>query len=148
MSTREEMARRLERLWTANKSAHPLYKTWTSIKERCFCITDKRYENYGKRGVSMAAEWYYDFWKFVLDMGHRPEGMSIERVNNSGHYTPDNCIWADKSVQVANRRKRKGRVVTVNGILFPSVSDAARILNVPRKRIQRALKGGDEAWLL
>lgn len=91
----------------AGNSAHPLYKTWESMKQRCNNENATKYNNYGGRGISVCARWNYDFWSFVEDMGARPEGRTLDRVDNDGNYEPTNCRWATPTEQAANSRPKK-----------------------------------------
>lgn len=63
------------------------------------------YRHYGKRGITICPQWQDDFDQFLKDMGHRPEGMSLERKNNEGHYTPENCTWGTRCEQAGNTRR-------------------------------------------
>ncbi len=96
------------------KTHHPLYKTWCNMLSRCYCPTDRRYDDYGGRGVTVCREWRDDFYQFVADMGQRPVAHSIERSDNDGNYCASNCVWATRSQQDRNRRSNTR--ITCNGV--------------------------------
>ena len=83
---------------------HPLYNTWSNMRRRCNSITNPCYWLYGGRGVKVCPRWSKSFWLFVRDMGERPEGHSLDRIDPNGNYCPENCRWADKQTQSLNRR--------------------------------------------
>lgn len=92
------------------RSAHPLYGVWKMMIQRCHTPTNKDYEDYGGRGIRVCDRWRNDFQAFADDMGPRPDGMTVERVNRDGNYEPSNCEWATWSAQAFNRRpKGSGR---------------------------------------
>lgn len=91
--------------WKGGKSTHPLYETYNCMIARCHRVTHKRYSDYGGRGITVCERWREDFWNFVADMGRRPRGHTLDRVDNDRGYSPDNCRWASKSAQNKNRRR-------------------------------------------
>lgn len=87
--------------------AHPLYSTWLEMRKRCNQKNRKDYKYYGHRGISVDPSWD-DFNKFVEDMGDKPtKKHTIDRINNDGNYSKDNCRWATMSEQARNKNFSK-----------------------------------------
>jgi len=88
------------------------YKSWENMIQRCTNPGAPNYEDYGGRGVAVCERWR-NFGNFLADMGERPPGTSLDRINNEGDYEPDNCRWATVAEQVRNTRRNV--TVTIDG---------------------------------
>lgn len=84
----------------------PTYRSWLGMKDRCTNKTHVGWKYYGGRGIRVCKRWKKSFTAFLCDMGERPEGTSLDRINVNGHYTPKNCRWTTASVQARNKRKQ------------------------------------------
>lgn len=93
---------------THNMSSHKLATTWAGMMSRCYKKEDISYKNYGGRGITVCDKWHY-LPNFIEDMSPKPEGCTLDRIDNSKGYSPDNCKWSTYSDQSINRRKRKNK---------------------------------------
>jgi hypothetical protein len=100
------------------KNPHPLYSVWQSMLNRCRNPNARAYPDYGGRGITVCDEWR-DFDQFVADMGPRPVGMSLDRIDNDGNYTPSNCRWATRKEQ--QRNQRRAVFVTIEGTRYRAI---------------------------
>lgn len=94
-------------------SRTPAYRVWVAMIHRCTNRNYFAYPRYGGRGVNVCERWL-DVRAFVADMGQPPQGHSLERVDNDGPYTPENCVWATSVQQTRNRRNT--RLLTHEGV--------------------------------
>jgi len=83
------------------------YRAWDAMKYRCHTPSSKSYARYGGRGITVCDRWRNSFEAFLDDMGEPPEGATLDRIDNSRGYNPDNCRWADAKEQARNRRSNR-----------------------------------------
>ena len=88
-------------------SATKLYRLWESIKARCYNPKRKDYNNYGGRGITICKEWFcFDAFKnWALENGYQ-ETLTLDRIDNSSNYCPENCRWTTMKEQCSNRRPK------------------------------------------
>lgn len=83
------------------------YRTYASMLGRCYNENNEKYPIYGERGISVCDEWRESFETFFEDMGSKPKGLTLERMDVNRNYCKDNCIWDTPNEQAYNQRKRK-----------------------------------------
>lgn len=96
-----------------NKENNPEYNSWKCMMARCYNQGHMHFNSYGGRGIFVCEQWH-DFDAFISDMGKRPNGHSLDRIDNEKGYGPDNCRWATAKQQANNRRNNT--VIEVNGV--------------------------------
>jgi hypothetical protein len=106
------------------KSHHPLYKKWQDMKSRCYNKNNKRYYNYGGRGISICEKWhdFENFYNWAMKHGYK-KGLTIERKDVDGNYCPNNCTFIPFADQIKTRKYN--RYVTIDGVT-KTVADWSR----------------------
>jgi len=102
---------------THGQKNHELYPTWRNMIDRCYNLKSSSYKSYGLRGITVCESWRNSIQAFLTDMGERPPGYTLERVNVNGNYESSNCKWIPFRLQARNRRSN--RMVEYKGEIKP-----------------------------
>ena len=116
------------------------YGSWVAAKTRCTNSNAPQYEGYGSRGISMCKRWSDSFAAFLEDMGEKPDGYTIERIDVNGDYEPSNCKWIPAKDQAKN--KRNSVFVVFRGKRM-AACDAAELLGISTNKCYRWIKNGN-----
>ena len=119
-----------------NKS--PTWRSWRAMKQRCLYPKAMNYPDYGGRGITVCQRWM-KFDNFLSDMGERPDGTTIDRIDSNGNYEPSNCRWSTSKMQNANRKNSK--LFTLNG-KTQCLPDWARDAGLSEGGLRARLKKG------
>jgi len=121
------------------KSRSREYYTWQNMRRRCLDAGNCQYKNYGGRGIKVCERWLESFDNFLSDMGEKPRGYTLDRIDNDGNYEPGNCRWATVKDQCAN--KRTTILHTRNGVT-KCMSHWADEIGLKRRSVQMRISRG------
>lgn len=124
--------------WLTGSERKKMYSVWSDMFSRCQNPNNKSFSRYGAKGIDVCDRWQF-FENFLADMGQRPDGFTIDRINGSLGYSPENCRWASAHDQ--SRNKSNNKVLDFEGKSM-IVNDWAVFLGVPRTLIRDRLKMG------
>lgn len=127
---------------SASGGATPTYRSWAAMISRCEDPKNKRFHRYGGRGINVCASWRNSFEQFLSDMGNRPDGLTLDRMDNNGDYEKRNCRWATSKEQ--GRTNHRIRLVTAFE-RTQSLTDWAAETGIKRETIARRLNNGWQA---
>lgn len=125
-------------------SRSPEYRSWKSMIERCTSEAHPAYHRYGGRGITVCEAWR-KFENFLVDMGERPEGTTLDRIDNDRGYEPGNCRWSTAKDQALNRHDTK--MIEAAG-QTRCMADWARVLGITRGDLWGRLRRGKTVELL
>lgn len=117
------------------------YNSWTNMKYRCYNQNNPSYKRYGGRGIKVCDRWLgrYGFVNFYADMGDRPSDTSLDRIDNDGDYTPENCRWATRAEQQNNHGRC--RILEYHGERL-NVTQWSRRLGINQNTLTKRVNNG------
>lgn len=121
------------------KRRTPEYAAWADMVQRCTNPKNRGWARYGGRGIEVCDRWRENFEAFAADMGPRPDGHSLDRIDNDGPYSPENCRWSTEKRQQRNKRNNRG--LTIGGETMCIAAWAERA-GLPRYLVASRLRSG------
>lgn len=116
-------------------SSHPLYHTWENMRQRCNNPNNTNYRWYGRRGIKVCERWS-DFALFIEDIGEKPIGKSLDRINGNGDYEPGNIKWSTQQEQLRNQQLRVSNKTGTKGVWYnKKVGNYQAFIRISYKRI-------------
>jgi hypothetical protein len=112
------------------------YRAWVQSQKRCYNPKDPRFAHYGGRGITVSQEWRDDYQVFLRDMGRCPVGHSLDRIDNNGPYSRNNCRWGSRIQQANNTRVN--RVLTLQGVTH-TLAEWSRLTGIKRSTITQRI---------
>ena len=126
---------------TSNGKFSTTYSSWSSMISRGTNKNRPNSKNYVGRGIIVCDRWLGSFENFLEDMGEKPKGTSIDRVDNDGIYEPNNCVWSNRKTQARNRRSNRQIMCIQNNTIYDTIAEAAEKLMIHRNCISDVLNG-------
>ncbi len=120
---------------TRNGNFSKTFNSWRGMMDRCYSASHVHYRYYGERGIIVCGRWH-TFSLFLQDMGERPEGMSLDRIDGGAEYSPDNCRWSTSVTQARNRSN--ARLLPFDGEFVP-LAEIAEKLKLPYWKLAKML---------
>lgn len=117
-----------------------LYSTWRNMRHRCLNPLNREYKRYGARGITVCERWM-KFENFKADMGEKPDGSSLERIDVNGPYEPGNCKWATPLEQRLNQRPGTLTEVAIGGETKP-LRHWAREIGIDERTVHGRIRRG------
>lgn len=136
---RPDLAKRNKENATHGMSRTKTYTTWRAMKKRCYDTKAQSYSDYGGRGITVCERWLESFINFLEDMGTRPTGTQLDRIENDKGYAKENCKWSTP-IQNSNNR-RSSRLFDYNGEK-KSIAELARIAGITRQGMRYRIESG------
>lgn len=128
---------------SASRLSDPTYRSWTTMKTRCTNSARDGWSGYGGRGITFCSAWER-FEAFLSDMGPRPPGTTLDRIDNDGNYEPGNCRWATPKEQARNTRRTRKVFVDGEWLGFLAASEKFGLpYGAARDRIERSKNNAD-----
>lgn len=116
--THENLSKGIRKEKSESKSKWEAYSSYAHMIGRCYNPKEKGYRDYGGRGIIVCQRWLESFWNFLEDMGERPKGHVIDRINPNKNYCLENCRWANRSLSSFNTRKAKNNTSGRTGVYW------------------------------
>lgn len=129
------------RLFKHGLSGTSTYKSWAGMVQRCINPRNQSYVRYGGRGIRVCEIWSSSFESFLTDMGEKPTpDHQIDRIDNNGHYCPENCRWA--TISENSRNKRNSRWWYIDGNRYESSAHASSVTGINIKTLRSRFSSG------
>jgi len=128
-----------DRITKHNQSNTKTYNSWRAMKDRCYSKNHIEYKRYGGKGITVCDRWINSYENFLKDMGEKPLGMSLDRINSKKNYEPKNCKWS--SIKEQQNNKSTNVFIKFNGQSL-TISQWADKFNMPSSRLRARIKRG------